>query len=57
MTLRGDWEVDRAGIAGAHPPVARALEERDVARAVRLISDPAEALADIDRGTIAQYAE
>lgn len=53
MSLRHDRDVDLRDIAATHPPIVRALEARDVARAVRLVSDHFDALADFDPAAIA----
>ena len=53
MSLRNDRDVDLADIAGAHPPIVDALEARDVERAVRLVSEHADAVADFDPTPIA----
>ena len=54
MSLRNDREVDLADIAGAHPPIVDALEAGDVERAVRLVTEHADALADFDPASIAE---
>ncbi len=55
MSLRNDEEVHLADIAETHPPIVRALEARDVDRAVRLVSEHAHALADFDPASIAEH--
>ena len=57
MSLRYDRDVDLADIAGNHPPIVKALETSDVGRAVRLISEHADALADCDPASIAEHPE
>ena len=54
MSLRNDEQVDLADIAGNHPPIVRALEEGDVERAVRLVSEHADALVDFVPASIAE---
>jgi DNA-binding GntR family transcriptional regulator len=53
MSLRNDQNVDLSDIAGAHPPILEALEARDEASAVRLVSEHFQALADFDPASIA----
>ena len=55
MSLRNDEEVDLVDIAGAHPPIVEALEAGEVDRAVRLVSEHANALADFDPASIAEH--
>ena len=57
MSLRNDREVDLVDIAGTHPPIVKALEAGDLDRAVRLISEHADALADFDPASIAEHSE
>ena len=57
MALRNDQDVDLADIAGAHPPIVRALEAGDVECAVRLVTDHFDALADFDPASIADGVE
>ena len=57
MSLRNDADVDPADIAGAHPPIVEALEAGDVERAVRLVSEHADALASFDPASIAEHPE
>jgi DNA-binding GntR family transcriptional regulator len=53
MALRNRRDSDDlAEIAGNHPPIVRALEERDTRTAVRLISDHTRALRDFDPASI-----
>jgi DNA-binding GntR family transcriptional regulator len=53
MSLRNDEDVDLADIAGTHPPIVEALEAGDASRAVRLVSEHFDALADFDPASIA----
>ncbi len=53
MSLRNDRDVDLADIAAAHPPIVRALEAGEVGRAVHLVSNHFDALADFDPASIA----
>lgn len=56
MALRNRRDSDDlAEIAGNHPPIVRALEERDTRTAVRLISDHTRALRDFDPASIAEW--
>ena len=55
MSLRNDREVDLVDIAGTHPPIVRALEACDVERAVGLVAEHANALADFDPASIAEH--
>ena len=57
MSLRDDQDVDLADIAGAHPPIVKALEAGDVVCGVRLVSDHFHALADFDPASIAAPSE
>jgi DNA-binding GntR family transcriptional regulator len=57
MSLRDDQDVDLTDIAATHPPIVRALEARDVACAVRLVSEHFHALADFDPASIAAEPE
>ena len=52
MSLRTDQDVDLRDIAGTHPPIVDALEAHDVERAVRLVSEHFDALADFDPASI-----
>jgi DNA-binding GntR family transcriptional regulator len=55
MALRNRRDSDDlAEIAGNHPPIVRALEERDTRTAVRLISDHTRALRDFDPASIVE---
>ena len=54
MSLRNDRAVNLADIAGTHPPIVRAIEVGDVDRAVRLIAEHADALADFDPASIVE---
>ena len=55
MALRNRRDRDDlAEIAGNHPPIVRALEERDTRTAVRLISDHTRALRDFDPASIVE---
>ncbi len=54
MSLRNDEDIDLADIAGTHPPIVKALEAGDVERAVCLVSEHANALADFDPASIAE---
>jgi DNA-binding GntR family transcriptional regulator len=55
MALRSRRDSDDlAEIAGNHPPIVRALEERDTRTAVRLISDHTRALRDFDPASIVE---
>ena len=56
MSLRNIAGADLQGIAANHPPIVRALEERDVDQAVRLISDHTRSLAEVDPAGIAEGA-
>ncbi|MHC4924076.1 MAG: GntR family transcriptional regulator [Planctomycetota bacterium] len=53
MSLRHDREVDLVDIAATHPPIVEALEAGDGERAVRLISEHFDALADFDATSVA----
>ncbi len=53
MSLRNDEAVDLRDIAGTHPPIVEALADEDLERAVRLVSEHANALADFDPASIA----
>jgi DNA-binding GntR family transcriptional regulator len=57
MSLRNDLDVDLVDIAGNHPPIVNALEDKDVELGVRLISEHADALADFDPASIAEHPE
>jgi DNA-binding GntR family transcriptional regulator len=57
MSLRNDRNVVLADIAGTHPPIVEALETGDVVRAVRLVSEHFDALADFDPASIADAPE
>ena len=57
MSLRNDRDVDLVDIAGTHPPIVSALEAHDEERAVRLVSEHANALADFDPASIAERPE
>lgn len=55
MALRNRRDSDDlAEIAGNHPPIVRALEARDAAAAVRLISEHTRALRDFDPASIVE---
>lgn len=54
MALRNRDERKLHHIAGNHPPIVRALEDRDADRAIALISDHTRALAVFDPATIVQ---
>lgn len=55
MALRNRRDSDDlAEIAGNHPPIVRALEERETRTAVRLISDHTRALRDFDPASIVE---
>lgn len=53
MSLRDHADVDLFDIAGTHPPIIRALEERQLDRAIVLVSEHFAALADFDPSQIA----
>ena len=53
MSLRNDEAVDLRDIAATHPPIVQALADEDLDRAVRLVSEHANALADFDPASIA----
>jgi DNA-binding GntR family transcriptional regulator len=52
MALRNVAQPNLADIAGNHPPIVRALEARDIDRAVHLISEHTRSVADIDPDSI-----
>ncbi len=54
MALRNRDERNLEHIAGNHPPIVQALEDRDADRAIALISDHTRALAAFDPATIVQ---
>jgi DNA-binding GntR family transcriptional regulator len=57
MSLRHDRNVVLTDIAGTHPPIVEALESGDAVRAVRLVSEHFDALADFDPASIAETPE
>lgn len=57
MSLRNDADVDLNDIAGTHPPIIRALEQRQLDRAILLVSEHFAALADFDPSHIAARDE
>ena len=54
MALRNRDERNLEHIAGNHPPIVQALEDRDADRAIALISHHTRALAAFDPATIVQ---
>lgn len=53
MSLRDDGEVDLHDIAGTHPPIIVALQQRRLEQAIQLVSEHFAALADFDPSDIA----
>jgi DNA-binding GntR family transcriptional regulator len=54
MALRNRDERNLQQIASNHPPIVKALEDRDADRAIALISEHTRALAAFDPATIVQ---
>jgi len=54
MSLRNDRDVNLVDIAANHPPIVRALADRDGALAEQLISEHTHALASFDPASVAQ---
>lgn len=54
MALRNRDERNLHQIASNHPPIVKALQDRDAERAIALISDHTRALAEFDPATIVQ---
>ena len=54
MSLRHRDNANLQDIAGNHPPIVQALEDRDAERAIRLISEHTRALAAFDPATIVE---
>ncbi len=54
MSLRNDRDVNLVDIAANHPPIVRALTDRDGALAERLISEHTNALASFDPASVVE---
>ena len=57
MSLRNDQDVNLVDIAGTHPPIVKALEAGDLDRAIRLVSEHFDALADFDPASIVERGD
>ncbi|AXC48427.1 GntR family transcriptional regulator [Paracoccus suum] len=57
MALRNDRRVPLSDIAANHPPIVRAMEDRDDELAVRLISEHTRKLATLDPAAVAAWSE